>query len=568
MGRTVGASSRYTFRLLSVLLALLLLAAACGDSDGGDSEAEADEAASGTTESVEAAETTAAPDESAETTEAAPAEGEPVPGGTITIAVDLETAGWDPPNGLIGFPGRMVNHLVYGQLTMAQPDGTFVPYLAESVESNDDATVWTITLRDGMTFHDGTPFDAEALKFHFDRMAAPESSLAASFVNWASVEVLDALTVQITLTEPNARVPEGLADSAGNVVSPAAVEELGAEFNNMPVGAGPYRFVEWVRDDHLTLEKNEDFIFDDRGWADTIIFRPLPDDAARAAALRAGDVDAIVTTNTADIASFRDEAGFELHEVPFGASGMLFNIEAVPDTRVRQAVAMAVDKEAIADLVFSGVGEPTDSPWPMDSPWYADVAYPEFDPEGAAALIEEIQQETGAPVSLEIMPGVTETAQNLAVALQAQLQDVGMEVTLAEVADNNDYVVRYLEGNYEMTPSGLFGMVDPAFEYTRRFDSEALLNGTGYKTPEMDAALDIGISSLDQAERKVAYDEAQRLLAENLVQLYLATGVYGVVLSEDIDGYGKATNLDGSPSLGNYFTPILADTIWRADGGS
>jgi peptide/nickel transport system substrate-binding protein len=560
-------------RLLSVLLALLLLAAACGDSDddGGDGEttettAAPDETSETTAAPDEGATTTAAPEEGGTTT-AAPDEGaaaEGVHGGTLTIGYEAETDRFFPGNGNIGFPARAVHHLVYGSLTAASRDGVWVPYLAESVESNEDATVWTVGLREGMMFHDGTPMDAEAVKASMDLIRL-ESLSAAAFAYITDVQAVDPLTVEITLSEPYGVFPQVLADEFGAIVSPTAVAAAGDTYGDVPVGAGPYKVVEFVRDDHLTLERNPDFFMPDRGWADTITFRPIPDDAARSAALRAGDLDIITQGNPVEIASFREDDAFRLHEEPNGAQGILFSVTNIPDVRVRQAVAMAVDKEALVDLVWNGIGEAVDTPFPEDSFWYTDVSYPEFDPEGAAALIEEVEAETGQPVTFRILSPIDETNTNYKLAVAEQLRAVGIEPEIQNAADVNDYVNLYLTGDYDITMAGVFALIDPWFEYTRRYQSESVLNGTGFVDPELDAGLATGQASLDDDERKTGYDAVQNILADNMVQMFTRSNTAAVITSDKIEGYGTLVGPEGELTLGNFPLFLRADEFWRND---
>jgi peptide/nickel transport system substrate-binding protein len=573
---------RVTRKMLAGLAAAVLVVSACGDDDDdggaapGTGEVSATQATSGGSTAGTSSEATAAagssapgssapgssaPGSSAPGTEPA---GTPKHGGTITIGVETETDRFDPGNGNITVSARAVHHLVYGSLTAATPDGTWEPYLAESVTPNADATEWTVTLRPGLMFQDGNPLDGAALKASMDRFRL--DTLAKEAISYVTdVEQVDDLSVKITLNKPMGVFPQVLADEFGTPVSVAAVEKYGESYGDHPTGAGPYKVVEYVRDDHLTLERMPDFFMDNRGWADTIIFRPIPDDAARSAALRAGDVDVIATSNPAEIASFRDDDNFRLHAFPFGASGVLFSVKNIPDIRVRKAIAMAIDKQALVDLVWGGVGEPIDSPWATDSPWYTDLDYPEYDPAGAQALVDEVEAETGKPVKFSILSSVDETSTNYKLALAEQLRAVGMDVGVKDATDINDYVNRYITGDYDITTAGVFGMLDPWFEYTRRYQSDSVLNGTGFKDAELDAALATGEASTDPAERKPAYDTVQNVLADNLIQMFTRSTTSAVVTNDKIEGYGTLVGPDGERSLGNYPITITADEFWRND---
>jgi peptide/nickel transport system substrate-binding protein len=533
------------------LVAVLLLAAACGDDDD-------DSASSGGS-------ATPAASSGGATTPVAAA-GTPERGGTITIAYEAEVDRFDPGNGNISVPARTVHHLVYGSLTASTPEGEYVPYLAESVTPNDDATVWTIKLRPGMTFQDGTPFDATAVKASMDRFN--NESLSAGVLDYiTAVDKVDDETIQITLNKPFGVFPQVLADEFGTIVSPTAVAEYGDSYGDHPTGAGPYKVVEYVRDDHLTLEKFDGYFMNDtRGWADRIIFKPIPDDAARAAALKAGDVDAIQTSNPADILSFRDDSNFRLHEEPNGATGVLFSVTAIPDIRVRQAIAMAIDREALIELVYSGVGDAVETPIPADSFWNdSNVEYPAYDPAAGKALIDQVVKETGKPISLEILAPVDQTATNFSLALADELKEIGITAKVVNATDPNDYVNRYIQGQFQLTTVGLFGIIDPWFEYTRRYSGTSPLNGQQFKDAELDQNLEIGEKSTDRDERKKAYDRVQEIIADNVVHLFVRSQTTAVVTNDKIEGYGTLKGPDDQLTIGNYPLFIRADEFWRND---
>ncbi|HSJ70937.1 MAG TPA: ABC transporter substrate-binding protein [Acidimicrobiia bacterium] len=553
-------------RLVVLILALLLVAVACSSSDSGDTT---------TTGGTDGDTTTTTDGTGGDTTTTVTVDpGAPREGGTVVIGVQAESECLDIPNCNIHIDARAQTHLAYGQLMSAASDGSYVPYMLESATPNDDATVWTLTLREGLVFHDGTPFNAEALQVNFDR-AALFSLNTASFDYYVSTEVIDDRTVEVTLNKPYAVFPQVLADGFGGMASPAALEAQGEAYasstQNPPVGAGPYRMVEWVRDSHQVWEKFDDYAFDNRGWADRIEFRIIPDDAARAAALRAGDIDIAVTLSPSTIVSFRDDPAYTTHELDYGATGILFQVEEIPDLRIRQAVAMAIDKDTLIDLVWQGVGEPVATPFRPDNFWYADVDYPEYDPAGAAALVAEVEAETGQPVVVTLTPRIDETSINFGTVVVEQLSAVGMDASLDISVDTNDFVNRYIEGQYQMMGTGVFTVLDPWFEYTRRYESTSVLNGTGLATvyPDLQAEIDemlaIGAGSTDPNERKAAYDRVQEILADNVLQLFIRSDVYGVIVSNDILGFGTLPNPDGSTSLGNFFTAIMADELWRAE---
>jgi peptide/nickel transport system substrate-binding protein len=193
--------------------------------------------------------------------------GEPQRGGRIVIGIaDESTLGFDPSTSAVGPGGRTIALAIFDTITAFDADGNLVPYLAESVEPNADATTWTVVLREGITFHDGTPLNAEAVKSTFDAHDAADRPLAPGY----TTKAVDDLTVEFTFPEPYGTFEAAMATQFGWIKSPTAEESLGEEFTNNPVGTGPYMLEEWVRDDHLTLVRYEDHWRDDLSLLDEV----------------------------------------------------------------------------------------------------------------------------------------------------------------------------------------------------------------------------------------------------------------------------------------------------------
>jgi peptide/nickel transport system substrate-binding protein len=218
------------------------------------------------------------------------AQGAPVPGGTLTTAIEDDPITLDPAF-TTSLPGRRVGRAIFDPLVNLNERGELVPGLAESWEQPDDRA-YVLTLRQDVSFHDGTPFDAEAVKFHFDRHLdeANESLRRGELLVVESTEILDTHRIQVNLREPFAPFLYALFDWSGFIVSPAAVESLGDEFGVKPVGTGPFQFAEYTPDQRVVVTRNANYWDPSRPQLDEIIYRPIPSDSSRLTELRSGSV--------------------------------------------------------------------------------------------------------------------------------------------------------------------------------------------------------------------------------------------------------------------------------------
>ena len=543
---------------IAILMVISLFAAACGDSDDDGGE---DAGGAADTTTAAAGETTEGTTEGTADDTAAPAEeGEAQRGGRLIIGVpDEATLGFDPSTTAVGVGGATMALSIYDTLAAYNAEGVAVPFLAESIEANADATEWTVTLRPGIQFHDGTPLNAEAVKATFDKHVEAGRVIQEGF----TMEVVDDLTIVFTFLAPFGAFPDNMASQWSWIKSPTAEAELGADYTNNPVGTGPYVFEEWVRDDHLTLVRNENYWRDDVALLDEIEFRPIIDDSVRKAALEAGDVDAIVV-GAGDIDDFRAQDEFQVFETSAGVEAVSFNMTQPPmdDLRVRQALAMAIDVPAVIEGVFDGVGVPATGPLPHDNPYYHEVEYPTYDPETAAALIEEYETETGTQVEFEYLFSDVPLDQELAQLLQSYWQEVGADVTLGAPLPEPDLQNRRAEVQYDVVVNGMAPVIDPD-PWLILFRSDSFLNYGASNSPEIDAAVDASRSGQTTEERAAAYATLQEELAAQLGWFFTRDAVVAVAAREGVNGIDGWTVPDGSPGLGEQFwLPFQVESLW------
>lgn len=518
-------------RILTAALCLALFAAACGD-DGESSSADPGENPGGS---------------------------EPAQGGSATILLYSEQASMDPARFTgSGSSDAQRAFAVYGALVgMNATTGEVDPILAESLTPNDDFTGWTLVLRDGLLFSDGSPFDADAVRVNWERIQDPASrspglALATSI---ASMEAIDARTLQITLKEPNAHFDNGVSRQALNYIASAEAISSGHDLTSEPIGAGPFVMDSWVRDDRMRLSRNANWYDAPRPYLDTLEFRVVSDEDQRADTFLTGGAHVMFTTEAQQIARVTDESDGPSIITSLSMGQVLsFNTTKAPfdDARVRRAVAIGVDREEMAK---AAEGESVDfaSHFAVEgSPWFVeDAPVPEYDPEEAERLLSEYAADNGGPVRFTVSASPTNRNQQIAKFLQASLNQLdGIEVDV-RTGDFPTFVGWALQGDFEMTIWG-FPTIDPDPGLYNSIRGGVSTNIQQFANADIDDALDAARATDDHDERLELYSEVHRILAEELPFVPLTNTNHGYIASTAFDG------------LSVYEDGILrVDQLWR-----
>jgi peptide/nickel transport system substrate-binding protein len=536
------------------LAGLLVGTAACG---GGDSSDEAGPAEEGTVEDISE-------------------QGEPVTGGSIEVGLEAETNSWLPGEGSFGNPGTTVAYAIYDPLMKRSADGEARPYLAESMEPNEDFTVWTLTLRPDVLFHDGTPLNGEALKTIFDQyLKVPTSNVASTLADVASLEVADELTVTYNLTEPNAAFPDILADSPGWPFSPTAAAAAGPDAGANPVGTGPFRFVSWQRDSSLEVERNENYWQEGLPYLDAITFRPIPDEDTRLASLQSGDVDAMQTLRQSTIARARDLDGVDNYEyLGNNSGGSLINTSRPPfdDVRVRQALAFSIDQPALIEVLGgTGMTPPATQYFSPDSAFYseeAEEAFPGYDAERAQELYDEYvndpERSDGQPVGTQLSftyncppdPSLNELSQ----LYQSFWSGLGMQVELNTV-EQAAHIQNAIAREYDVQCFRFSEEADPYFILSDAF-TEGPLNFTAYTSSEIDAALETLRTTTDVEERREAVEQVSLDVSENVPNLFTGYTLTDVAVREQVKNVGGWQFPDGTEGDGVPGATTMWGFVW------
>lgn len=560
----VGARRRPgRLRLIGGLVALALAAAACG---GGDDEPEQT-----TEEAVEEA-TGAIVDKSEQ--------GEPVEGGSITFGLEAETTNWLPSVGQFANSGVSVAYAIYDPLMKRDVNGELKPYLAESMEADDDLTTWTLTLRPDITFHDGTPLNAEALKSNFDDYHTQPGSLTSGAFTGVTMEVVDDLTVRYVLSEPDSSFPAVLTLAPGWPFSPTAAAEFGEDAGSNPVGTGPFTFDSWERDSRLVVKKNPDYWQEGLPYLDEIVFRPIPDEDTRLSSLTAGDIDGMMTLRQSNIVDLREADGIDNYEqIGNSTGGNIFNTSEPPldDLRVRRALALATDQEQVIEVSGGkGVVPPATQIFGPDDPYYSEEVAEEWIQYDVAAAQEELQsyiddpersdgKAAGDAVSLryDCLPdaSLVEVAQ----LYQALWAAIGVDVELRQV-EQATHVDEALSGDFQAKcwRIGLDG--DPAAVMDTYYSEDSAQNFTRFTDPEVTENIRLLKETTNVEQRQELAAEAMAIVNEAVPHTYTGGTLSAVAVHDRVKNIDGWTYPDGSEGGTATQGTVVWANVWTTGG--
>lgn len=455
--------------------------------------------------------------------------------GKLVYGLTLTPSSIDPHVGASSELGIPLTS-VYDPLVWLTPGGEYVPGLAESWQVSQDGTRYTFALRRDVRFHDGTPFNAQAVCTSFDRIADPatKSAKARSLLGpYDSCQVLDDSTAEVTFVAPYAPFLSAVSQVYLAIASPAALEKWGDEYQFHQVGTGPFSFQEYVPKDHLTLKRYDDYdwappFFAHQGGAylQEIEFRFYVDPATRSPALESGEVHVMGEVPPIDASRLDGSADFVILDVAVPGQPLQMHINTsrppTDDLRVRQALLHAVDRQAIIDAVFMGFSPPAMGPltratWSYDSRVEELYAY---DLERAAQLLDEagwrdtdgdgIRDRDGQDLVLDTVLTSWGFMPEVGQMLREQYLDIGVQLGTQVIAAYPTVVQMAREGQHHLIPFTLSSS-DPhilrsSFHSANADDG---FNWSKTRDPELDELLDRGAQELDPAEREALYAAAQ-----------------------------------------------------------
>jgi peptide/nickel transport system substrate-binding protein len=505
--------------------------------------------------------TTPAPEPGAEpgTQESQPPDNsEAQQGGEMVVALSEEPDALDPSLART-FVGRIVFANMCEKLYDNNAELEVIPQLAaELPEISEDGLSVTIPIREGVTFTDGTPLDAEAVKTSLERHQTVDGSARTSeLAPVVGIEVVDPMTVRLQLDQPFAPLTSILADRAGMIMSPTQIEALGQNFADDPVCVGPFQFVERRAGDAIVLERAEEYYDADQVKLDRLTFSIIAQGPVRAANLRSGEVHMAERLDTTSLAEIETDPNLQLiSATSIGYQGITINIGNVDgvnapfgerdaplamDPRVREAFELSLDREAINTVVFDGRFQPGCSPLSPDSPFQpADLDCGARDVEAAQALLAEAGVQT--PVPVQLMLSTDPVTLRLGQVIQTMAGEAGFEVDVqpTEFVTSLDLAD---QGEFDTFQIGWSGRIDPDGNLFNFHHTNGNLNYSGASDPEIDELLEAGRTTTDMAERQEIYAEVIQAIRDrkNIVYLYhqnLFTGADADIVGFEFFGDG------------------------------
>lgn len=451
-------------------------------------------------------------------------------GGELVYVVSSDAPTLDP-HGMNDTATTNVTTQIFDRLTAYEADGTVIPSLAESWEAVDETT-WEFKLRDDVKFHDGTDFNADAVKMTIERIIDPEfASPRAVVLNMITeVIVVDDYTVQFKTENPFAPLPAHLAHNAGSIIAPSAMEEEnngGKKVDENPVGTGPFVYGTWNRGAEIVLNKNENY-WNGAPALDSIKFVVNAEQATRVAQLETGEAH-VIQVGASDVARVEgmESAGIELTRVRGTRMDYLgFNMEKEPFNikEVRQAISMAINKNDIVDGILDGQGVPAVGPLaPTVVGNYQDLKPLDYDVEAAKQLLADAGFEDGFQTTLYVNEGSKERA-DIAILAQDQLKQIGIDVQI-ETIEWGAFLDATANGEHELFILGWTTVTaDADYGLYALFHSSAFGapgNRSFYANDRVDELLDLARSETEQGKRDEAYKEISEILVDEAPMVYL-----------------------------------------------
>ncbi|MDZ7732440.1 MAG: ABC transporter substrate-binding protein [Acidimicrobiia bacterium] len=554
-GHDVRPTRRTARALVALVAATGLVAGGCGGGSGG---------------------TAGDPDDRTDITQEA--SGPAQRGGSLAIGLTAADGGWDPVNSQRRPNSYLVANSIFDPLAAYDENGAPQPYLAESIEANEDFTEWTITLRDGVRFHDGTELDADAL---VDNL---EAHLASGLTGQAlgPVETVDddgPLSVVVGMSRPWSTFPHALTFQPGYVASPDQLTSEDAA--TQPVGTGPFTFEEWVQDSDLTVARNEQYWRDEAPYLDEIVYTVLADTTARSSALDTGDVDMIQSAQPGQILDFQSQAeagDFQLFVNRDTEVADLIVAARHPGTALRQPHRRRRPSPPASTARTSPrrssrgcSSRPRDSSTPTRSGTRPRATTPRTTRHGPASWPRSTRPRRARPLSFTISTPSDPFAVQVAQVGQQQLADAGITMEIKRV-EQTTLILDAISGNYEATAWTFLGGSHPdsiyPFVHGSNADADELaLAITAVDNPAINEALDAARATDDPEAQREEWLTVQSEMASDIGYLYIVHTEGALIARNEVRGVTDWELPDGTPGVGQEGTSTMTYQLWLDEEG-
>lgn len=465
-------------------------------------------------------------------------------GGHLRIATNIDMKTLDPIfDNSAG--GHSVEMMLYGFLVDVDPDLIIIPQLAESWNVSPDGKAITFNLVKGATFHDGTDFTAEAVKWHFERVLDPD----VGSIHRGDLGIIDNITVQDSSTitfhlkKPSRVLMATLTAPGAYMTSPTAVlnydsySDRTGDFGRNPVGLGAFRFLEWVPDSHVSAVRFENYFQPGKPYLDKVTHFHIPDSNTRVAMVRTGEAELYDRASANDIQLVKDNPDLVISEIPRGRInffGISTDIAPYDNKALRQAMAYAVDRKSLVETYYLGQASPAYSPIGYSWAYNPDIKVFDFNIEKGKEKMIEAGYPNG--IDLNVWTRSSPDAIELTEFLQAHLSEVGVRLNIIQKS-GADYWPSVVARESLMVARWRGPRPDPALLMQQTFHSKGSGNPMKYNNPEVDRLLDAASQLYDIVEAKKLYNQAQRIITEDVFGIWTVYTKEFTILNKKVQGY-------------------------------
>ena len=471
---------------------------------------------------------------------AASAQETPRSGGTLVVALQNDAKSLDPTF-RINFSEGPPLYLIFNSLVGLAPDFTIIPELAERWQTSSDGRTLTLFLRRGIKFHDGAGFDARVAKWNIERrlderVNSPSRPQLIEMI--ASVEAPNDTTLVFNLKNPSPSLLGLLAQREGLMISPAAVENYGADFGQHPVGTGPFVFKSWTQGQQIVVKRNPDYWEPGKPYLDGVTIMLMGNSAVGVPRLLTRELDFVSALTPVDIRTLSQASNIALSPSPGSRwMSLQMRVDRPPfdNLKLRQAIAYAIDRKRMVDIIMDGKAPIAEGFTPPGLWWFDPnlKSYP-YDPDKSKTLIAELGQLTQAELQLATQP--VPIYQQVTQLAQEQLRAVGLKVNIVPVS-MNDWLPMLMQGAINFLPIRWTQRPDPDGLFSYLFESNSSGNSSHYSNPEVDRLLAEARSTTDQSARIPLYFKAQELMTQDLPYIPLFFSIEFAAMQSNVRNY-------------------------------